>query len=96
MREGLPTGQRARPVASRATTTHTLNTITSRVNENYYAVLPHGVRLDGWTEEEKLEMNDYVRHMLHSKRSKFRRSMKGFSLYVRKRTSNFGLVIENC
>ena len=55
------------------------------MNDNFFAVLPHGVRLEGWSEEEKLEMNDYVRHMLHSKRSKFRRSMKGFGLYVRKR-----------
>ena len=31
------------------------------------------------------ELNDHVRHMLHSRRSKFKRSMKGFGQYVRKR-----------
>jgi hypothetical protein len=76
---------KTRPSASRTTTGATLNTLTSRINENYYAVLPHGVRLPGWTEEEKLELNDHVRHMLHSKRSKFKRGMKGFGQYFRTR-----------
>ncbi|KAI1482913.1 hypothetical protein K445DRAFT_321830 [Daldinia sp. EC12] len=49
-----------------------------------HAVLPDGVLLTGWTEEEKDELNDYVRHMLHSRRSKFKRSMKAFGQYVRK------------
>lgn len=69
----------------RTPTSATLNTITSRVNDKYFAVLPHGVRLPGWSEEDKLELNDHVRHMLHSRRSKFKRSMKGFGQYVRKR-----------
>ncbi|KAI1143200.1 hypothetical protein F5Y05DRAFT_367842 [Hypoxylon sp. FL0543] len=49
-----------------------------------HAVLPDGVYLDGWTDAEKAELNDYVRHMLHSRRSKFKRSMKAFGQYVRK------------
>ncbi|KAI0135302.1 hypothetical protein F4814DRAFT_436981 [Daldinia grandis] len=49
-----------------------------------HAVLPDGVFLDGWTDEEKDELNDYVRHMLHSRRSRFKRSMKAFGQYVRK------------
>ncbi|CZT04826.1 related to integral membrane protein [Rhynchosporium graminicola] len=73
-----------RPSAQRVLTGATLNTITSRVNEKYYAVLPHGVRIPNWSEEEKLELNDHVRHMLHSRRSKFKRSMKGFKQYVSK------------
>ncbi|TVY41775.1 hypothetical protein LSUB1_G003733 [Lachnellula subtilissima] len=64
-------------------TLNTINTISSAVNDNYYAVLPHGVSLPGWTEEEKLELNDHVRHMLHSKRSKFKRGMKGFGQYLK-------------
>ncbi|KAI2469859.1 hypothetical protein F4781DRAFT_392605 [Annulohypoxylon bovei var. microspora] len=48
-----------------------------------HAVLPDGVFLEGWNEEEKAELNDYVRHMLHSRRSKFKRSMKAFGQYVR-------------
>ncbi|KAI1415791.1 hypothetical protein F5Y13DRAFT_155324 [Hypoxylon sp. FL1857] len=49
-----------------------------------HAVLPDGVYLEGWTDEEKAELNDYVRHMLHSRRSKFKRSMKAFGQYVRR------------
>ena len=74
-----------RPPIDRATTNATLNTISSRVNDKFFAVLPHGVQLRGWNEEDKLELNDHVRHMLHSRRSKFKRSMKGFGQYVRKR-----------
>ena len=74
-----------RPQTQRTYTGATLNTISSSVNDNYYAVLPHGVSLPGWTEEEKLELNDHVRHMLHSRRSKFKRGMKGFGQYLKKR-----------
>ncbi|CAG8119525.1 unnamed protein product [Penicillium salamii] len=49
-----------------------------------YAVLPEGHGLEGWTREDFAELNDHVRHMLHSRRSKFKRSMKGFGQYVRK------------
>ncbi|KAI0896957.1 hypothetical protein F4806DRAFT_508101 [Annulohypoxylon nitens] len=49
-----------------------------------HAVLPDGVLLEGWSDEEKAELNDYVRHMLHSRRSKFKRSMRAFGQYVRK------------
>jgi hypothetical protein len=76
-----------RPTADRTSTGATLSTITSRVNDKYYAVLPHGVKLPGWTEEEKLELNDHVRHMMHSKRSKFKRGMRGFGQYIKKRES---------
>lgn len=58
--------------------------LTSVLSETHYAVLPHGVRLDGWTEEEKAELNDHVRHLLHSRKAKFKRSMKGFKQYVKK------------
>ncbi|KAB2569433.1 Integral membrane protein [Lasiodiplodia theobromae] len=56
--------------------------ITSALSDSRYAVLPHGIELEGWTEEDKAELNDHVRHMLHSRRSKFKRSMKGFGKYV--------------
>ncbi|KAJ5958376.1 uncharacterized protein N7479_005526 [Penicillium vulpinum] len=49
-----------------------------------YAVLPEGQGLEGWTREDYAELNDHVRHMLHSRRSKFKRAMKGFRQYVRK------------
>lgn len=50
-----------------------------------YAVLPEGHELEDWTREDFMELNDHVRHMLHSRRSKFKRAMKGFGQYVRKR-----------
>ncbi|KAI0453878.1 hypothetical protein F5B21DRAFT_270212 [Xylaria acuta] len=49
-----------------------------------HAVLPDGVSLDGWTKGEMAELNDHVRHMLHSRRSKFKRTMKAFGKYVQK------------
>jgi hypothetical protein len=73
--------------AQRTTTEAALSTISSNVNDKFYAVLPHGVALPNWSEEDKLELNDHVRHMLHSKRSRFKRSMRGFGQYVKKRES---------
>ncbi|KAI0860901.1 hypothetical protein F4860DRAFT_478108 [Xylaria cubensis] len=49
-----------------------------------HAILPDGVSLEGWTKEEMAELNDHVRHMLHSRRSKFKRTMKAFGKYVQK------------
>ncbi|KAJ5775350.1 uncharacterized protein N7511_000361 [Penicillium nucicola] len=49
-----------------------------------YAILPETRGLEGWTKEDYAELNDHVRHMLHSRRSKFKRSMRGFGQYVRK------------
>jgi hypothetical protein len=68
---------------------NTLTTIRSTLSESRYAVLPHGASLEGWTVEEKRELNDHVRHMLHSRRAKFKRSMKGFGQYVRRRKLKF-------
>jgi hypothetical protein len=63
----------------------TLATIDSRMSDSRYAVLPHGTRLEGWSKEDKKELNDHVRHMLHSRRSRFKRSMRGFGQYVKRR-----------
>lgn len=71
-----------------ASTTATLMTIDSQLSESRYAVLPKGTSLDGWSREDKKEVNDHVRHMLHSKRSKLKRKMRGFGQYVRRRESN--------
>ncbi|KAE9973223.1 hypothetical protein EG328_004506 [Venturia inaequalis] len=60
------------------------DTISSTLTESRYAVMPHGERLYGWSDEEKEELNDLVRHMLHSRRAAFKRGMKGFGQYVRK------------
>ncbi|KAF2175637.1 hypothetical protein K469DRAFT_743271 [Zopfia rhizophila CBS 207.26] len=65
-------------------TTATLATIDSTLSESRYAVLPHGASLDGWSKEDKQELNDHVRHMLHSRRSRFKRAMRGFKQYVQR------------
>jgi hypothetical protein len=84
-----PQAETVAPPAFRRTetegTTATLATIDSQLSESRYAVLPHGQSLEGWTKDDKAEVNDHVRHMLHSKRSKFKRTMRGFGLYVRRR-----------
>ena len=80
--------QQARPELSRGEsngTMATIATIDSHLSDSRYAVLPHGASLDGWSGEDKKEVNDHVRHMLHSKRSKFKRTMRGFGQYVRRR-----------
>lgn len=74
----------------------TLATIDSNISESRFAVLPHGTSLDGWTKEEKAELNDHVRHMLHSKRSKFKRAMRGFGQYVRRRKWTWAVSIDQC
>lgn len=58
------------------------HSITSVVSDSHYAVLPHGVSLEGWTEEDKEALDDHVRHMLHSKRSKFKQRMHAFKKYI--------------
>lgn len=60
------------------------NSVSSQLTESHYAVLPHGVRLEGWSEEDLDELNDHVRHLLHSRREGFKRSMRGFGKYVSK------------
>lgn len=54
------------------------------VGETRFAVLPDESNLEGWTKADVEELNDHVRHMLHSRRSKFKRAMKGFGQYVSK------------
>lgn len=74
-----------RPVPARSITTYTLTSMTSRLDDVHFAVLPHGERLNGWSADERAELNDHVRHLMHSRKEKFKRSMKGFGQYVRKR-----------
>jgi hypothetical protein len=76
--------ERPGPPLQRTDTQATVATIDSTLSDSRFAVLPHGTSLDGWTKEDKKELNDHVRHMLHSRRSKFKRSMRGFGQYVRR------------
>ncbi|KAM5470168.1 hypothetical protein MauCBS54593_004052 [Microsporum audouinii] len=76
--EETPTPGVERPSVER------METITSNLSVSRFAVLPEGTTLDGWDPSDKWEINDHVRHMLHSRRSKFKRGMKGFWQYVQK------------
>lgn len=64
---------------------HSVSTLSSVLEDPRFAILPEGSTLDGWTKADVAELNDHVRHMLHSRRSKFKRAMKGFGKYVSKR-----------
>jgi hypothetical protein len=90
LRKPLP--PRPGPLSSKRKPLTRTDTLTSTLSESRYAVLPHGETLPGWTHEDKEELDDLVRHMLHSRRAKFKRSMRGFWQYVRRRqfTLSFG------
>ncbi|KIW92693.1 uncharacterized protein Z519_06540 [Cladophialophora bantiana CBS 173.52] len=60
------------------------HSISSVVTDSHFAVLPHGVSLEGWSDEDKEALDDHVRHMLHSKRSKFKQRMVAFGKYISK------------
>lgn len=80
--EELPEKHDVRPSLERPLTS--LSAVLEE-QDTRFAVLPEGSNLEGWTPRDIEELNDHVRHMLHSRRSKFKRSMKGFGKYVRKR-----------
>ncbi|KAF2118144.1 hypothetical protein BDV96DRAFT_569350 [Lophiotrema nucula] len=70
---------------SRQATSQSIASVLTGISEGHnYAVLPHGASLPGWTDEEKAALNDHVRHLLHSRRAKFKRRMKGFWRYISK------------
>ena len=62
-----------------------MTTNTSTMTELPYALIPPGRSLQGWTADEKAALNDHVRHMLHSRRSKMKRGFKGFLQYAKQR-----------
>lgn len=65
---------------------HTIESILSGPDPgvgHHYAVLPQGTSLEGWTDEEKAALDDHVRHLLHSRRARFGRTMRGFGRYIR-------------
>jgi hypothetical protein len=64
------------------------HSISSVLSDSHFAVLPHGETLEGWSEEDKEALDDHVRHMLHSRRSKFKQRMRAFGKYVSKRKSH--------
>ncbi|OKL57527.1 hypothetical protein UA08_07089 [Talaromyces atroroseus] len=61
-----------------------VSSISSMIEDEPFAILPDGATLEGWSKQDIEELNDHVRHMLHSRRSKFKRAMKGFGQYISK------------
>ncbi|KAK3988918.1 hypothetical protein QBC44DRAFT_328437 [Cladorrhinum sp. PSN332] len=53
-------------------------------SEPQYAILPNNASLEGWREEDIKLLNDHVRHMLHSRRSKIKQRFKAFGQYCRR------------
>ncbi|KAF1839923.1 uncharacterized protein K460DRAFT_381429 [Cucurbitaria berberidis CBS 394.84] len=79
-------GEVERAARGELSRTNTIDSVLSTMDEgpgHHYAVLPHGASLTGWSDEEKAALDDHVRHLLHSRRAKFKRSMRGFGRYVR-------------
>ncbi|KAH6613226.1 hypothetical protein F5144DRAFT_587057 [Chaetomium tenue] len=58
--------------------------LSSVLSDTQYAILPNDASLEGWPEEDIKALNDYVRHMLHSRRSKIKQRLKGFGKYARR------------
>lgn len=81
-REELSEQQAAAVQADQRSESGRAYSISSNLDDTHYAVLPHGESLEGWSQEEVEMLNDHVRHMLHSRRSKFKRGLKGFGRYV--------------
>ncbi|KAJ4286215.1 hypothetical protein N0V88_008078 [Collariella sp. IMI 366227] len=58
--------------------------LSSVLSAPQYAILPTDASLEGWPEEDVKVLNDYVRHMLHSRRSKIKQRFKAFGKYASK------------
>ncbi|KAL2259931.1 hypothetical protein VTK26DRAFT_6232 [Humicola hyalothermophila] len=56
--------------------------LSSVLSQPQYAILPKDASLEGWLEEDIKLLNDYVRHMLHSRRSKIKQRLKAFVKYT--------------
>lgn len=56
--------------------------LSSVLSQPQYAILPEHASLEGWPEEDIKVLNDYVRHMLHSRRSKMKQRLKAFVKYA--------------
>ena len=70
-------------------------TITAKLHNSQYAILPDDGMLQGWTQEDEEDLDDLVRHKLHSRRARFKRSMKGFGQYVRRRKFPFSCFLSS-
>ncbi|KAL2158768.1 hypothetical protein VTH06DRAFT_3959 [Thermothelomyces fergusii] len=72
------------PTAGQQTSESRSPSLASVLSQPQYAILPDNASLEGWSEEDIRALNDYVRHMLHSRRSKIKQRLKAFGKYVRR------------
>lgn len=56
--------------------------IPSVLTDTHFAVRPSDTSLAHWSDQDLADLNDYVRHMLHSRRSKVGRRLRAFGQYV--------------
>lgn len=56
--------------------------LSSVLSEPQYAILPDDASLAGWPPEDIRLLNDHIRHMLHSRRSKIKQRFKAFGKYA--------------
>lgn len=61
-----------------------LERMPSVLTDDHFAVRPSDTSLATWSDEDLADLDDYVRHMLHSRRSKVGRRFRAFVQYVRK------------
>ncbi|KAL2105347.1 hypothetical protein VUR80DRAFT_8527 [Thermomyces stellatus] len=54
------------------------------MTDSFFAVRPQGISFADWSDEDLAELNDHVRHMLHSRQSAMHRRLKAFGQYVRR------------
>ncbi|KXJ87676.1 hypothetical protein Micbo1qcDRAFT_151662 [Microdochium bolleyi] len=56
--------------------------IPSVLTDTHFAVRPSDTSLAHWSDQDLADLNDHVRHMLHSRRSKVGRRLRAFGQYV--------------
>ncbi|KAK4462886.1 hypothetical protein QBC42DRAFT_325895 [Cladorrhinum samala] len=77
-----PPGQQGQQQTGTPVRSPSLTSVLS--SEPQYAILPNNASLEGFSEEDVKLLNDYVRHMLHSRRSKIKQRFKAFGKYCRR------------
>ncbi|KAL7007272.1 hypothetical protein EMMF5_003111 [Cystobasidiomycetes sp. EMM_F5] len=53
------------------------------VRGEYFVLSSKIVDMSDWTEQEQADLDDYVRHLMHSRKEKLRRNRRAFGKYVR-------------
>lgn len=81
---GEPTRRPTEPAAGGPDEVRRVERIPSNMTDSFFAVRPQGISFADWSDEDLAELNDHVRHMLHSRQSAMHRRLKAFGQYVRR------------